>query len=287
MGYIGKRINDFLKPKEYALDRTAKINVLSDKVDWSLENTLNKDGAIESELNVKHAFEKDTLSLTTSTTEAPTFEVSTKRFSSKFDLKANIQDPVMEANICHKREKYAVCVDATYDWSNQNMDGEVALSYAGLDKVLLGSKIKVEQSQKNPAFGVVDYNVGVQFNRNPDQTFAVTTENQLSKVKVGAEFKVRDSYRGFAQVSYDTREQSADNSMGYSVGVQRCISKTAKVRAVYRKDMTASVLYSNNFSDPNVCAKVAANFDFTKDPSQRASLQWKVVFGSGGKSCCK
>merc|ERR1712224_483641 len=108
--YIGKRINDFLKPKEYALDRTAKINVLSDKGDWSLENTLNKDGAIESELNVKHAFEKDTLSLTTSTTEAPTFEVSTKRFSSKFDLKANIQDPVMEANICHKREKYAVCV---------------------------------------------------------------------------------------------------------------------------------------------------------------------------------
>lgn len=277
--YIGKRINDFLKPKEYALDRTAKINVSSDKVDWSLENTLNKDGAIESELNVSHQFEKDTLSLTTSTTEAPTFEISTKRFASKFDLSANVQDPVIETNFCHKRAQYAVCVDASYDWSNQNMDGEVALSYAGIDKVLLGTKVKVEQSQKMPAFGVTDYNIGVQFNRNSDQTFAVTTENQLSKVKVGAEFKVRDSYRGFAQVSYDTQEESSADSMSYSVGVQRDISKTAKIRAVYRKDMTASVLYANDFTDSNVSAKVAANFDFTKDPAQRASLQWKIIFG--------
>merc|ERR1712083_1251022 len=151
----------------------------------------------------------------------------------------------------------------------------------------LAPKSKWNNRKKMPAFGVTDYNVGVQFNRNPDQTFAVTTENQLSKVKVGAEFKVRDNYRGFAQVSYDTQEESSADSMSYSVGVQRDISKTAKIRAVYRKDMTASVLYSNDFTDSNVSTKVAANFDFAKDPSQRASLQWKIVFGSGAKPCCK
>ena len=148
--------------------------------DWSLENKLNKEGAIESELNVSHQFEKDTLSLTTSTTAAPKFEIDTKRFDSKFKLKANVQDPVVEANLCHRRPKYAVCVDASYDWSNQNMDGEVAVSYAGIDKILLGTKIKVEQSQKVPAFGVTDYNVGLQFNRNEDQTFAVTTYVHIS-----------------------------------------------------------------------------------------------------------
>lgn len=109
----------------------------------------------------------------------------------------------------------------------------------------------------------------------------------MQKVKVGAEFQVRDSYRGFAQVSYDTSAEDAANSMGYAVGLQRNISKTACMRGVFRKNMTASVLYSNNFTDSNVSAKVAANFDLTKDPSQRASLEWKIVFGCGAKSCCK
>jgi len=285
---IGKRINDFLKPKEYQLNRTAKINVSSDKVNWSLENKLNKDGAIESELDVSHKFAKDTLSLKTSTTKAPKFEVKTKRFESKCDVKASIQDPKLEINLCQRRPKYALCFDTTYDWSNQNCDGELALSYAGIDRMLLGTKVKVERSQKQQQLGVTDYNVGLQFNKSPDQTFAVTTENQLTKVKVGAEFQVRDNYRGFAQVSYNTAQDENNNAaLGYSVGIQRNISKTACIRGVFRNDQTASVLYSNNFTDSNVCAKIAANFDFSKDPSQRASVQWKVVFGGGKKPCCK
>ena len=82
-------------------------------------------------------------------------------------------------------------------------------------------------------------------------------------------------------------EKDNNGPLGYSVGLQRDISKTACVRGVFRNDQTASVLYSNNFTDSKICAKVAANFDFAKPPSQRASLQWKIVFGSGGKSCCK
>lgn len=287
---IGKRINDFLKPKEYEFNRTAKICVASDKVNWSLENSLNSDGAIESELGVTHEFDKDILSLTTSTTSAPKFEIKTKRFSNMFDLKASIKDPKLELNFCKREKKYALCLDTTYDWSTQDCDGEVAISYAGIDRMLLGTKVKVERSQKQQTLGVTDYNVGLQFNRNSDQTFAVTTENQLQKVKVGAEFKVRDNYRGYAQVSYNTRSEEKDDGsgpLGYFVGVQRDISKTANIRGVFRNDQTASVLYSNTFPDSNVCAKVAANFDFTKAPSQRANIEWKVVFGAGKPSCCK
>jgi len=285
---IGKRINDFLKPKEYDLNRTAKINVSSDKVNWSLENKLNKDGGIDSELEVSHKFDRDTLLLKTSTKKAPKFEIKTKRFQSKFDLKASIQDPKLEINLSQKRAKYALNVDTKYDWSNQNCDGEIAVSYSGIDRMLLGTKVKVERSQKEQNTGVTDYNVGLQFNRNKDQTFAVTTENQLTKVKVGAEFQVRDNYRGFAQVSYNTAAEEKDNGpLGYSVGIERKISPTASLRGVFRNDQTASVLYCNNFSESNVCAKVAANFNFNADPAQRASLQWKIIFGSGGKSCCK
>ena len=70
------------------------------------------------------------------------------------------------------------------------------------------------------------------------------------------------------------------------MGLQRDISKTACIRGVFRNNQTASALYSNNFTESNICAKVAANFDFTKDASDRASVQWKIVFGSGKKSCC-
>ena len=142
---------------------------------WSLENKLNKDGAIESELEVSHKFEKDTLSLKTSTTKAPKFQVKTKRFESKFDVKASIQDPKLEVNLCQRRPKYALCIDSTYDWANHNCDGELAVSYAGIDRMLLGAKVKVERSQKQQQLGVTDYNVGLQFNKSPDQTFAVTT----------------------------------------------------------------------------------------------------------------
>jgi hypothetical protein len=286
---IGKRINDFLKPKEYKLNRTAKINVSSDKVNWSLENKLNGNGAIESELEVSHQFDQETLKLITSTIKAPKFEVKTKRIQSKFDVKASVQDPKLEINLCQKREKYALCIDSTYDWSNQNCDGEVAISYAGIDRMLLGAKAKVERSQKQQTLGVTDYNVGLQWNRNEDQTFAVTTENQLQKIKAGAEFKVRDNYRGFAQISYNTGAEEKDNGpLGYSVGIRREMTNTSHIRGVFRSDQTASVLYANNFTDSNVCAKIGANFDFTKEPSRRASVEWKVVFGCGdSKSCCK
>jgi len=281
--YIGKRIDDFLKAKEYDLQRTAKICVSSDKVNWSLENKLNRDGAIESELDVSHRFDRETLSLTTSTTKAPKFEVRTKRFQSKFDLKASIQDPLLELKLCQQRAKYTLCLDSAYNWSNQNCEGQLALSYSGVDRMVLGTKV-VAKRQGDKALQVTDYNVGLQFNRNADQTFAVTTEDQFKKVKVGAEFKVRDSYRGFAQVSYQTADEQ---KLGYSVGVQRNISDTASVRGVMRSDRTLSMLYANNFTDSGVCAKIACNFDFAKEPAQRANLQWKVVFGSGKGPCCK
>lgn len=140
-----------------------------------MENKLNKDGGIDSELEVSHKFDRDTLLLKTSTKKAPKFEIKTKRFQSKFDLKASIQDPKLEINLSQKRAKYALNVDSKYDWSNQNCDGEIAVSYSGIDRMLLGTKVKVERSQKEQNTGVTDYNVGLQFNRNKDQTFAVTT----------------------------------------------------------------------------------------------------------------
>eukprot|EP01084_Bolivina_argentea_P151408 264261_1 len=289
---IGKRINDFLKAKEYELNRTAKFNVQSDKVNWSLENKLNKDGGIDSELNVSHEFPKDTLSLKTSTKDAPKFEVKTKRFKSKFDLSASVQDPTLELKFKHKREKYCVNVDSKYDWSNQYCDANLAVSYDVNDKLLLGTKAKVERAQNKPSLAVSDYNVGVQYKQNKDRVFALTTENRLQKVKVGAEFRVRDMYQGFAQISYQfnaggDNDDNKANPLGYSVGVQRKINDTANLRAVYRDNKTASILYFNRFSDQNICAKLAANFDFSKAPAERATIQWKVVFGTGGKHCCK
>jgi len=279
---IGKRINDFLKAKEYNLDRTAKINVNSDNVNWSLENKL-KNNAVESELGVTHRFAKDTLSLTTSTTKAPKFEIKTKRFSSKFDAKASVQDPELELNLCQRRPKYSLCLDTTYNWQTPNLEAALAASYVGSDRLLMGFKVELRK-EGDKAIAVSDHNIGLQFNRNADQTFAVTTENKFQKVKVGADCHVRDGYRGFAQVYYDT---AAKKNMGYSVGLQRNISKATSIRGVFRDNRTASVLYSNNFADSGVMGKLACNFDFNKPPAQRANLAWKVVFGTGSAACCK
>jgi len=283
---IGKRINDFLKAKEYNLDRTAKINVSSDSVNWSLENKL-KNNAVESELGVTHRFDKDTLTLTTSTTDAPKFEIKTKRFASKFDVKASIQDPKLELNLCQKREKYTLCLDTKYNWNKPNLETALAASYVGTDRLLMGMKLQLKK-EGDKAMELSDHNIGLQFNRNADQTFAVTTENKFQKVKVGADCHVRDGYRGFAQVFYDTKAKG-DNprNMGYSVGLQRNISKQTCIRGVFRDNKTASVLYSNNFTDSGIMTKLACNFDFTKPPAQRANLAWKVVFGCGSASCCK
>jgi len=283
---IGKRINDFLKAKEYNLDRTAKINVNSDSVNWSLENKL-KNNAVESELGVTHRFAKDTLTLTTSTTEAPKFQIKTNRFSSKFDAKASVQDPELELNLCQKRPKYTLCFDTTYNWQRPNLEAALAASYVGSDRLLMGLKVELRK-EGDKSMEISDHNIGLQFNRNADQTFAVTTENKFSKVKVGADCHVRDGYRGFAQVFYDTAAKG-DNArnMGYSVGLQRNISKSTTIRGVFRDNKTASVLYSNNFTESGVCGKLACNFDFTKPPAQRTNLAWKVVFGCGGSSCCK
>ena len=130
-------------------------------------------------MNVSHSFDRDTLSLKTSTTKAPKFEIKTKRFQSKFDVKASIQDPKLEINLSQKREKYALDVDSTYDWSTHNCDGELAVSYSGIDRLLLGTKVKVTRSASKQTTGVSDYNVGLQFNRNKDQTFAVTTYDMI------------------------------------------------------------------------------------------------------------
>jgi len=284
---IGKRINDFLKAKEYDLDRTAKLNVSSDSVNWSLENKLKKN-AVESKLDVTHRFDKDTLTLTTSTTKAPKFEIKTKRFASKFDVKASIQDPKLELNLCQKRPKYTLCLDTTYCWDKPNLETAFAVSYVATDRLLMGLKAELKK-EGDKAMAVSDHNIGLQFNRNADQSFAVTTENKFQKVKVGADCHVRDGYRGFAQVFYDTAAKG-DNArnMGYSVGFQRNIAKNTFIRGVFRDNKTASVLYSNNFADSGIATKMACNFDFTKPPAQRANLAWKMVFGCGsGGSCCK
>ena len=123
---------------------------------------------------MSHRFDRETLSLKTSTTKAPKFEVKSKRFASKFDVKASVQDPSLELNLCQQRAKYTLCCDTSYDLSNQNCEGTLAVSYSGVDRMVLGTKV-VAKREGSKALEVTDYNVGLQFNRNADQTFAVTT----------------------------------------------------------------------------------------------------------------
>lgn len=140
---------------------------------WSLENKLKKN-AVESKLDVTHRFDKDTLTLSTSTTKAPKFEIKTKRFASKFDVKASIQDPKLELNLCQKRPKYTLCFDTTYHWDKPNLELAFAASYVATKRVLVGFKAEMKK-EGDKGMAVSDHNIGWQFNRNADQTFAVTT----------------------------------------------------------------------------------------------------------------
>lgn len=278
---IGKCVTDFLKRETYQLNRTAKICVISDKVRWCLENVLNSKGAVESELCVSQQFEKESLSLTTSTKKAPKFSVKTNRLQKYCDFKIDLQDPTLKFDFCFDKKKgFAVCANTTYDWSNQNCDGEVAFCYSGLDRILIGAKVNIDRKKDKP-LSVSNYNIGFQFCQNADRTFALTTKDSLSKISAGSDFAVRDGYRGYAQVTYDTALQ--ENNMSFAFGVNRTISDNSSISGVYYSDQTASFLYANNFTKNNICTKLGCNFDFKQNPADRARIEWKIVFGE----CCK
>ena len=99
----------------------------------------------------------------------------------------------------------------------------------------------------------------------------------MSSLCAAAQFKVRDGYTGYGRVSFDRNK--TDNAVGWAVGMKHDLNDSQTISGVYRSNKAASFQYHNKSPQQLWDAKVACNADFNKDPGNRYSLEWKIVFG--------
>lgn len=74
-----------------------------------------------------------------------------------------------------QKEKFSVKLESKYNWNTKQCKGALEFAYVGLDKFVMGAMAELERAGENDPVGLSDYGVGVEFQRNPDQTFSFTT----------------------------------------------------------------------------------------------------------------
>jgi len=271
---LGKIINDFLDLDTYKLNRQATINVNAGDVAWSLKTKLHDDGKVDSDLTVSHVFPKETLSLTTSKSKNPVFTVNSRRFNF-FPHVLKIQDPELKLSYVKRDAKYNVSVDTSYNWNDHNCDAEVGVVYNVNNNLNAGICVRAERPNSNSKVAMSDYNVAFEYNIQPNKTIAVTTENRIQVINVGGEVGFRKNYTGYGQVSLNR----INNAIGWALGLKYGITETSHVSGVYRDNGVASLLYYSYLANNHVHANLGFNYDFTKKPAERATLEWKLIFG--------
>jgi len=271
---LGKTISDFLDLDTYKLNRQATINVEAGDVSWSLKTKLQEDGKVDSDLTVKHSFPNETISLTTSKNKNPLLSIDSKRFKF-FPHVLKIQDPEFRLNYVKKDVKYNVNVDTSYNWNDHNCDAEIGAVYNLNSNLNAGVSVKVERPNSNAKVAVSDYNVAFEYNLQPNKTIALTTETRTQVINVGGQVGFRQNYTGYGQVNFNR----INNALGWALGLKYGINEDSHVSGVYRDNGVASLLYYSYLPTNHVQTNLGFNYDFTKKPAERATLEWKLIFG--------
>ena len=136
---------------------------------------MNGEGKVESELSVSHSFDKETFKLKTSTVKNPKFTMLSTRFDKYFRSEMSVKDPELELNLSHEKPKYTAKFESSYNWNTHQCKGNLGLVYTGVDKFVFGAMGELDRPSKNDPVAPSDYGLAIEFRRNQDQTFAVTT----------------------------------------------------------------------------------------------------------------
>lgn len=269
---IGKKVGDFFKPDVYRLQRTVKIEVVADKAKWSLENKLTKDNKIESELKASHDFGPETFTITTSNKDDPKFELKTKRFSNYFDLTASLKDPTLEVETkTVTNSKVNFLLKGTFG-QDKDAQAKVEGSYVGFNNLILGLGVNVNVPLQGTPPALKAFTFGAQYSPNPDHIFAVTADNGWERLKFQTQYKLRENYTAYGQVTH------CKNNDEWSVGLHNKLSDTSHLKLAVRHDYSGSILYNVDFPKSKANAQICYNHVLRNELSPSGSLEWKVTF---------
>lgn len=269
---ISKRYDKLFEKDTYNLNRAVTVNVDGGKVNWSSETKLDANNKIASKLKVKNDLGRDNFELETSVTKNPKFTFTTTRLPI-FKTKVSVLEPTLETEISKQSDKIAWNLKGSYDWKVSGWEAESSVCYLGFDKFALGAKVSVDQPGKDKNIGVKDYNVKIEWQRSPDQTVVLQTEKKLSTVKLGGFATLRENYVGFAQVDLDRNNMK---KLGWEAGIEKKINDASSVTGIFRQGSVGSVLYKGKIEKFE--GHLAYNCDMKKQPGERHSLEYKLVF---------
>ncbi|ETO36330.1 hypothetical protein RFI_00732 [Reticulomyxa filosa] len=185
----------------------------------------------------------------------------------------SVEEPKLEAELSKKQDKFAFNWKNTHDWKNHGWETEAGVSYEGFDKLAIGAKVSFDKPSHDKNFGLKDYNLKLEYQRNPNQTFVLGTEKKFSEISLGGFAAVRDGTIGFGKLKINQIDREHPN---WHVGVEQSVGDASTVTATLQDGTSSSVLFKGKLDKFE--GHLVYHCRWNKSPAERHSLEYKLIF---------
>lgn len=270
---FGKTVTDLFKGDKYKLNRTLKIKAQNTSSEWETKTVVQGSGSMSTKL----VYKQSDASLGAVEITVPTkgnLEVDYATPSMTKGLKTNIvlKQPNVDVKGKYQTGAFKSKCEARLNVDAASLDSIYADASMGFEGFTVGGSVKLKPSDENSM--LADYNVGIQYAKDPDTTISVATASRCDKVTTSFWRRYSPSAEIAARYTLDL-EQPGNPQV--EVGGKWKVDSKGTVQGVLRTGGEACLLYKHVLSS-RLTASLGAVFDTKSFAADSTSMNYQLEF---------
>jgi len=269
---FGKTVNDLFKGDKYKLNRTLKVKAKNDATEWETKTVLTSAGSMSTKL----VYKQSDASFGSVELTAPTkgnLEVDYCTPSLTKGLKTNIvvKQPNVDLKGKYENGAFKSKAEARLNADTTTLESIYVDASMGFEGFTVGASGKVKPGDESM---LADYNVGIQYAKDPDTTISVATASKCDKVTTSFWRRYSPNAEVAARYTLDL-EQPGNPKV--EVGGKWKVDSKGTVQGVICTGGEAMFLYKHVLSS-RLTASLGAVFDTKSFASDSTTINYQLEF---------
>jgi len=269
---FGKTVTDLFKGDKYKLDRTLNIKAKNDASEWETKTVLSSAGAMKTKLIYKQSDPSlGAVEVTVPTKGNLQVDYTTPSIAKGLKTNIVVKQPTVDVKGKYTNGALQAKAECTLNANTTSVEQvyvDAAMAYEGFT---VGASAMVKPGSESM---LADWNVGIQYAKDPETTVSITTAQSCEKVTTSLWRKYSANSEVAARYTLDLENPASPN---IEVGGKWKVDEKGSVQGVLRTGGEACLLYKHVLSS-RLTGSLGAVFDTKSFAADSTSVNYKLEF---------
>lgn len=271
---FGKTVTDLFKGDKYKLNRTLKVKAKNDASEWETKTVLSNSGSMSTKLVYKQSDPSfGAVELTAPTKGNLEVDYCTPSLAKGLKTNIVVKQPNVDIKGKYENGAFQSKCEARLNADTTTLASVYVDAAMGFEGFTVGASAKVQPGDDNM---LADYNVGIQYAKDPDTTISVQTASKCDKVTTSFWRRYSPGAEVAARYTLDLDQPGKPE---VEVGGKVKIDDKGTIQGVLGTNGEASLLYKHVLSS-RLTASLGAVFDTASFASDSTTLNYQLEFNA-------